>query len=168
MQLPNRTLIDIPRKERARMETLLMERAFMGYSLSWKKLYKALVTITGDEDQAKALLEASVLAYNDDEEKEIKKALNEQIDSLMESSGMLVEGKTTMEHVDPFGRHILCMRFPATAPAQFSKSRCVELGTTKYKIPVDKLTSLLAESYTPGKEYVQVQIRAVAAGKEKE
>jgi len=158
------SITDIPAKQRRKLQQLLHERSVLGYSFSWRALVKVLDAFGLKEEEVAVVLEQSIAAYTDTEERKIKDELNNEIAAIYEEHGV-----KSMRDTDPFGRAKDYLYFESTSTS-FSKDSAIKIGVSRYKIPAKTMADIF-EAATTRKPFVTLQVREVKEngnGKEEE
>lgn len=159
--VPSSTLADVPSKERAALKKLLYERAVLGFSFSYSKLFKLLTSHNGDKEDPEAAalsdIERCILAHDDTELKGVKQDINDQITALMGAHDI-----RSLEITDPWETKRRFTYYESST-SSLNKNLMVQKGPS-LGISTDKVLTLI-ESCTVTSKYTALRCEKV---KEKE
>lgn len=159
MKVKSNTLSDVPKSKREKLKALLDERAVLSYAFSYKRLAKLLDHL--DCQDIHLELAQCVLAYKEDDAKEIKDELNDRIQGLFLECDLTASetGAITLNEPDPFGnmRDFVYMKSNSTS---FSQSECIAMLVRKFKLDAGKVAAVFADpKVSKKKPFVTVQCR---------
>lgn len=151
--LPPAELSDLNRKDRTKLESLLQERAVLGYAFSYTKLHRLLESLVEDADAA---IQDCISAVDDDSLKTAKSDLTDRISAIYAENNL-----SSVLFQDPFGRKMNSCLYESKTGARLNQTKMVESAPGLINVSSAKIQKLIDACTEPGKSYTALRLMAV-------